>query len=290
MKGMEISYFKKEDLKKLGLLNKGRNKFQGGQVTLVGGSSLFHGAPIMALKVLSRMVDMVYFACPKEDRGVVEKIKSSLGAFIWIPEEDLEDYIKKSAVVLIGPGMMRNSKAKDGMVCDREGEKTRELSLSLFKKFPTKKWIVDGGSLQVVKASELPTGTVVTPNKREFEMLFGERLSEDSKEVTEQVERVAKRFKIVVVAKGEESVVSDGEKTLIIDGGSEGLTKGGTGDVLAGLIAGLSVNNDGLLSGAAGNFLVKKAGERLEKKQGLMYNAEDLIIEVARLGKDLEIF
>jgi len=284
---MKIEYFKESDLKGLNLVNKGREKFQGGQVTLVGGSSLFHGAPIMALKVLSRMVDMVYFACPKEDRGVVERIKASLGAFIWIPREDLEEYIDKSEVVLIGPGMMRNKRVKDGVACDSEGKNTRGLSLSLFKKFPQKKWVIDGGSLQVVKAEELPRNAVITPNKRELEMIFGEKLVESKEERCEQVRRMALKYGVVVVAKGEVSVVSDGKRMVMIRGGSEGLTKGGTGDILAGLISGLLINNEKVLAGAAGNFLVKKASERLEDKQGMMYNAEDLILEVASLWKEV---
>lgn len=284
---MRASYFKESDLKSLKSINVGREKFQGGEVTLVGGSSLFHGAPIMALKVLSRMVDMVYFASPKGDKGAVERIKASLGAFIWVPREDLEEYISKSEVILIGPGMMRNSRAKDGVVCDEEGKKTRDLSLFLFNKFPEKKWVVDGGSLQVVKAEELPRQAVITPNKREFKMLFGEELMEKGDERNEQVKRISAKYKVVVVAKDETSVVSDGNEVVVVEGGSEGLTKGGTGDVLAGLISGLLVNNERVLSGAAGNFLVKRAGERLENKQGMMYNAEDLILEVARMWKEV---
>lgn len=282
-----MSYFKESDLKSLKSINVGREKFQGGEVTLVGGSSLFHGAPIMALKVLSRMVDMVYFASPKGDKGVVEKIKASLGAFIWVPREDLEEYISKSEVILIGPGMMRSSRAKDGVVCDNEGKKTRDLSLFLFNKFPEKKWVVDGGSLQVVKAEELPRQAVITPNKREFKMLFGEELMEKGDKRNEQVKRVSAKYKVVVVAKDETSVVSDGNEVVVVEGGSEGLTKGGTGDVLAGLISGLLVNNERVLSGAAGNFLVKRAGERLENEQGMMYNAEDLILEVTRVWKEV---
>ncbi len=217
---------------------------------------------------------------------MVERIKASLGVFIWVPREDLEEYINKSEVVLIGPGMMRNSRAKDGVVCDNEGKKTRDLSLSLFKKFPKKKWVIDGGSLQVIKAEELPSQAVVTPNRREFKMLFGEELVEKIKERSEQVKRVSLKHGVVVVAKDETSVISDGDETVVVEGGSEGLTKGGTGDVLAGLISGLLVNNGRVLSGAVGNFLVKKAGERLENKQGMMYNTEDLILEVAKVWKE----
>jgi len=181
---------------------------------------------------------------------------------------------------------MRNSRAKDGVVCDSEGKKTRDLSLSLFKKFPEKKWVIDGGSLQVIKVEELPNQAVVTPNRREFKMLFGEELVEKIKERSEQVKKISLKHGVVVVAKEEISIISDGNETVVVEGGSEGLTKGGTGDVLAGLISGLLVNNGRVLSGSVGNFLVKKAGERLESKQGMMYNTEDLILEVAKVWKE----
>ena len=34
------------------------------QITIIGGSDLFHGAPILALKTASRIVDMVFFTSP----------------------------------------------------------------------------------------------------------------------------------------------------------------------------------------------------------------------------------
>ena len=73
-----------------------KSKFSGGQVVIVGGSSLFHGAPIMSLKACSRIVGMVYFASPKDDAEAVNKIKSEVQAFVWIPEDDIDGYPKKS--------------------------------------------------------------------------------------------------------------------------------------------------------------------------------------------------
>ena len=79
-----------------------------GQITIIGGSSLFHGAPLLALKVASRIVDMVFFASPEPSVGrIAEQLKSSLSSFIWVPWEETEDYIEKSDAVLIGPGFMR---------------------------------------------------------------------------------------------------------------------------------------------------------------------------------------
>src|SRR3972149_7290573 len=79
-----------------------------GQVTIIGGSALFHGAPLLSLKVASRLVDMVFFATPEKSVGTIaERLKSKLLSFIWVPWDEVEDYVAKSDAVLIGPGFMR---------------------------------------------------------------------------------------------------------------------------------------------------------------------------------------
>src|SRR5688572_1632590 len=98
---MKGEVFEAKEVKKIWQPDKSSSKFNGGQITIVGGSELFHGAPIFALRAASRIVDMVYFATPKSNKGVVERMKSKLSSFIWIPFEDLESYILKSDAVLI---------------------------------------------------------------------------------------------------------------------------------------------------------------------------------------------
>ena len=47
-----------------------------GQITIIGGSKLFHGAPLFALKTASRIVDMVFFGSPDPSIGkIAEQIK-----------------------------------------------------------------------------------------------------------------------------------------------------------------------------------------------------------------------
>lgn len=259
-------------------------KFDGGQVVIVGGSSLFHGAPVLALKAASRLVDMVYFASGEENRDIAEKIKTSLSAFIWIPRDELDEYIKKSDVVLIGPGLMRYVSEKgghNGQVCDGEGRETKALTERLVSEFPLKKWALDGGSLQVMDDGLIPLGAVVTPNTKEYEMLFRERINwRDFDGVVEKVERQAVKHGCVIALKGVVSVVSDGKSTYLVEGGSPGLSKGGTGDVVAGLTAGLLVKNPPVLAAAAANFLVKKTAEELDSERGEMFNADDLVERV----------
>src|SRR4030042_3119132 len=96
------------EIRKLYKPKKKSSNEDNGNFVIIGGSTLFHGAPILSLKVTSRIVDMVYFASPETSlRNVVDKVKASLSSFIWIPWEDVGAYIQKSDAVLIGPGFKR---------------------------------------------------------------------------------------------------------------------------------------------------------------------------------------
>lgn len=283
---MEVKKFGESQLAECKTFKSIGDKYSAGQITIIGGSKLFHGAPILALKAASRMVSMTYFSSPCEDKYVAEKIKGSLSSFVWVDRSDVGSYVAKSDAVLIGPGLMRSHVKEQGFVCDSEGEETRKMSSDLFKKYPDKKWVVDGGTLQVVRVSDLPKGAVVTPNKKEFEMMFGEKLKISYKERVEQVFNLAKKHNLVLLTKDDVSVASDGVEIWTIEGGNEGLVKGGVGDVIAGLTVGLLAKNGPLFSVCAASFLVKKAAEKLADKRGFMFNADDLVEKVPRVFRE----
>ena len=80
---MNITVFKKENLEKLYKPSLSLSGEDNGQVTIIGGSSLFHGAPLLSLKVASRISSMVFFASPQKSLDkVAEKTKSKLMSFI----------------------------------------------------------------------------------------------------------------------------------------------------------------------------------------------------------------
>lgn len=264
--------FDPKELKKLYKPKKDSSGEDNGQVTIIGGSSLFHGAPLLSLKVASRIVDMVFFASPEPSvGGVAEQIKSKLLSFIWVPWEDADAYIKKSDAVLIGPGFMRFGSEKTPEAArvhinHEEGKQTREITETLLKKFPDKKWVIDAGSLQVMETEWVPAGSIVTPNKKEYEMLFGDLTAEEA----------SKKYNCVIVQKGPVAIVSSPKRTLEITNGNPGLTKGGTGDVLAGLVVALYAKNDAFLAACASSYLTKAAADELFTEVGTNYNSDDL--------------
>lgn len=274
---MNIKTFNKKWFEESKTLKGISDKHNSGQVTVIGGSKLFHGAPLIALTAVSRIVAMTYFSSPDEDREIANLIKANLLNFIWVPFDDVDSYIAKSDVVLIGPGMMRSHIKEHGFVCDDEGEKTRVFCENLFTKFPDKKWVVDGGALQVVVPKNLPKRAVISPNHKEFEMLFGEKLKNNLDERAEQLSVMAKKNGLTILSKDEVSIVSDGEETIRIEGGNDGLVKGAVGDVIAGVLTGFFVKDSAVFACAAASYLVKKSAEKLAETRGLMFNADDLV-------------
>ncbi len=256
--------FDKKQLKKLYRPKKDSHKGQNGKLLVIGGSDLFHSASMWALETASRVVDMVFYASTPVNEEIVKKQKTRFHDGIVVPEGKIEEYIKEADCVLIGPGMDRS-------------EKTKRQVNSLVKKFSKKKWVVDGGALQMLDKKLLNKQMIITPHKKEFKRLFGVEASQ------EQAIRKAKKFGCTIVLKGKEDVVCDENECVINQTGNEGMTKGGTGDVLAGLVAALYCKNEAMLAASAGAYVNGLAGDRLFGIVGPYFNATELMKEIPKV-------
>lgn len=286
-----MNYFDPASLQKLHKISNDSTKNDNGLVTVIGGSKLFHGAPLMAIKTASRFADTIFFASPDPSTGeVAAQIKAGLFPFIWVPWNETEAYVEKSDAVLIGVGFRRfGTEKKRGIikeveVCDEECQKTKSITEKLLVKYAHKKWVVDAGSLQVISPECLPKGSVITPNQKEFRLLFNY-----PNEVLDEklVYETAVKYNLTIAVKGIETIVSSPTETVIVRGGNAGLTKGGTGDVQAGLTVALLAKNDPFLAASVASFLVKRAADELYKTVGVNYNAEDLSDRIPKLLFDM---
>lgn len=268
--------FESSQLKNLYTPPQNSHKGENGKLLLIGGSKLFHAASLWSLGIASKIVDMVYYSSVDENNQIVQNAKEEFRNGIIVPRNKIEDYVQEADCILIGPGLPR----KDG---EQTGDDdTKGLTESLLKKYSEKKWVIDGGSLQTIDPQLIPKNAIVTPHLREFKMLFGIKASEKN------VIEMAKKYNIVIVAKGPIDYVCSSIECVQVAGGNAGMTKGGTGDVLAGLIAALYCKNDDpFLAAAAGSFINKKAGENLFAKRSYYFNASDLVDEIPTTMKDL---
>jgi len=251
------------------------HKGQNGKLLVIGGSELFHGSLIWSAEIASRMVDMVHVSSPAmvNNQLMKQRLKEQFWNGIVVPWEHVEDYIEEDDCILIGPGMVR----EEGWM--GIGDETKQIVDRLLKKYPKKKWVVDGGALQEVDQELLTGSMVITPHRREWERLTGQPIIEEERE--KQVILFSKKHHgLTVLLKGSTDLVVQQEETVMVEGGNAGMTKGGTGDVLAGMVAALATTNDIWLAAQAGSILNKMAGDRLFETRGQYYNASDLMAEI----------
>lgn len=270
-----MSDFDPEILKKIYIPKRDSHKGQNGKVLIIAGSKLFHAASLWPLTVASRIVDMVFYSSVSENNALVSKMKEEFRNGIVVPREKLDDYINEADSILIGPGLPRESGLETG------DDDTKIVTESLLSKYKDKKWVVDGGSLQVISPEILPPTAIITPHQKEFERLFGVKPDKEA------VSEMAKKYSITILSKGVEDIIASPEKQVVVSGGNAGMTKGGTGDVLAGLVAALYSKNDAFISACVASYINKKAGESLEKRMGIYFNASDLADEIPAVMKHI---
>lgn len=250
-------------------------KGENGKVLVLGGSYLYHGAPILSsLAALRTGSDLVYTCVPKIN---VTSTRAYSPNLIVIPLVDAK-LTRGSARKLVGIIPKELDSATIGMglgIQDREALKMlvkdlldRAIMLSL-----------DASALVPDILSEIKDKKVtVTPHAGEFKRLFGEMPPDNIKQRSIMVQKHAKDNGITILLKGPTDVVSDGSKTFLNPKNLASMTVGGTGDVLSGIVAAmLSKNRKPVEAASAAVFVNGKAGAMAQKKNGLHIVATDLL-------------
>tara|TARA_B100000029_G_scaffold175201_1_gene172332 strand:- start:546 stop:1412 length:867 start_codon:yes stop_codon:yes gene_type:complete len=250
-------------------------KGDNGKVLVVGGSYMYHGAPVLSsLAALRSGSDLVYTAVPKVN---VQSTRSLSADLIVIPMADSK-LTRGTVNKLLGQAPQDLDSATIGMglaVQDVEALKlliksllSRDVRLSLDASSLVKE------ILPLIKNKNV----VVTPHAGEFKRLFGEVPSENKVKRIQTVEKYAKKYSITILLKGQIDIISNGTKTYTNVKNTPAMTVGGTGDVLSGITAGfLSKNRNALESASAAAFVNGLSGKITQKQFGLHLTASDLI-------------
>lgn len=176
---------------------------------------------------------------------------------------DLVDQQLSSAdSVLIGPGL--------GM---------QESNIELISKVLSEDvaTVIDADGLKLLPLAHYSRKRplIVTPHAKEFEIMAGMEPSE------ENVMRYAREHNSVVLLKGPTDLISDGNSVHRTPGGNARMSMGGTGDLLAGIVAGLlSKRMEPLHAARLGSFINKKCGERAFEKLSYWYGITDMLVEI----------
>lgn len=254
-------------------------KGENGTVLVIGGSYIYHGAPILASMAAIRCgTDLVYTAVPKIN---VQSTRATSPDLIVIPMVDQK--LTRGAVrKLLGqvPKGLDSAAIGMGLAVSERGA-LKLLIQSLLD--ADVRVVLDASSLVEDIMEIIPDkNTVLTPHAGEFKRLFGESPPEEIEGRAETVERLAQLHGVTILLKGPTDVISNGSATYLNPKKTPAMTVGGTGDVLSGLAAGmLAKNRNAVESASAAAFINGLAGARVQREYGLHATASDLYKAIA---------
>jgi len=262
-------------------------KGDNGIVLVVGGSRIYHGAPLLAsLAAMRSGADLAYVAVPK---SISTAIRSYSPSIIVLPLPDdrltvgsvnkLKAMLpKKVDAAAIGMGM---SLAKTDALTNLIGE-LNEMNAKI---------LLDASALiPDILPAVSKRDVVLTPHAGEFKRVFQQEVGNSEKEKVENVKRLAAKNIVTVLLKGWIDVVSDGNKVAVNKTHNSAMTVGGTGDVLSGLVAGLLAKGMSTFDASvAGVYINGSAGNLAYKRLGLHMLPTDVIDEIPVVMKKFDM-
>ena len=261
-------------------------KGDNGIVLVVGGSYIYHGAPVLSsLAALRCGTDLVYTCVPKINVTPTRAISPNLIVIPLVDQKLTLGAVKK----LVGALPRNLHSATIGMgLAIQEKNSLLHLVKSLLDR--DVRLSLDASAL-IPEILPLLShkNVVVTPHSGEFKRLFGDVPSDSNIERIKLVEENALKHGITVILKGSTDIVSDGKITYLCEKNTPAMTVGGTGDVLSGLVAGLlSTNRNSLESAAAASYICGLAGKEVQEKLGFHMTSMDLIDSLPSVMKPFD--
>jgi hydroxyethylthiazole kinase-like uncharacterized protein yjeF len=270
------------------------DKDERGHVLILGGSREMPGAVILAAVAAMRagagkltvatgnsVAQLVALAIPES--RVLGLAENEAGGFTVEAVAALDPLADRINAILIGPGM-------------QDEEATARLVHALLPRLQGSDTsvVLDANAMGAIlhppdgvnPPFRFDVPVLVTPHAGEMAHLTGIAKEDISAGDDRLALDMAQRWNAVVALKGARTVIAtpQGERWQH-EGGNVGLATSGSGDVLAGIIAGLAARGAGLAQAAGwGVVLHAQAGERLAARLGrLGYLARELMDEVPAL-------
>ena len=271
----------------------GGDKEERGRVLVVGGSREMAGAVILAgvaalragagkLQIATARGVAPYVAAQVPEARVFALPETRGGAVAASAAAVILERAADARAVLIGPGMadVRTTTALVLKVVPRLGQATL---------------IADPNALDSLAENPkllraLAGRAVITPHAEEMAVVRGESKEAVAAGPLKSARESSRSLGAVVALKGRETfVVAPSGEAYANRAGNVGLATSGSGDVLAGLIAGLAARGaDAFQAAVWGVHLHALAGERLARRTGpLGYLARELPGEIPSLLREL---
>lgn len=264
---------------------KNSNKGDYGKIFIVTGSVGMTGAGCLTAGAALRTgAGLVYIGVPSKLTSIYDTLVLES---VTVPLEDnntgylsrnciaqILERLKRSTAAAVGPGLSTSDdtveivgkiieSAEIPVVYDADALNAISRDVSVLKKLKTK--------------------CIITPHPGEMSRLGGITIEEVQNNRVEVAREFAAKWNVVTVLKGSRTIVADPDGEVYINTtGNPGMATGGTGDVLTGIITGLSAQGLKPLEAAvAGVYLHGLAGDNAAKIKGEHgMTAGDLVAEL----------
>ena len=217
-------------LPKLPERSENSNKGTFGKILNVSGSEYMTGAAYLS-SVSALKIGAGYVELASHDNAL-KVTASQAPEIVLAPINKIPEIIKSSTVLLIGCGLSTSNEAVNLF----------KNTISLAKDLPT---IIDADGLNILAENniELPQNTILTPHPKEASRLLKCSLNEILSDMEKSAKKISKKYNCVTVLKSHKTIVTSNEQIYYNNTGNSALAKAGSGDVLAGMIAGLLAQN-----------------------------------------------
>lgn len=260
-----------------------------GRIAVVGGSSVYSGAPYFsAMTALKVGCDMVHVFCPPEAARVVKTYSPELMVHPSYDHDTIVESEHRIDAYVLGPGIGRDERTGTVVECVVEVAQRNNVPL-----------VIDADGLYLLaKRLDQVKGcanVILTPNYGEFVNLYKaafkiENIDEESVKSGEAVQQLAKHMGCTVLQKGYSDVITNGIQTHQESSDGSPRRCGGQGDLLNGALAVFAYwafsKGDAapmLAAGVAASQLIRRAARIAFEKHGRSTLASDMITEIPEI-------
>ncbi|MHB1296771.1 MAG: NAD(P)H-hydrate dehydratase [Anaerolineae bacterium] len=263
-----------------------------GKALVVGGSANYVGAPCLAAEAAYRVgAGLVTLAVPERIHRVAAGrileathlvLPDEMGALTPEALRILAPQVESYNAMLVGSGLGREAETEEFLAALVQGKSHRTRPVGFVAteaqdepRLKLPRLIVDADGLNLLACRPawwrlLPADTVLSPHPGEMATLLGTDIAGVQRDRLHVAHEAAQRWACTVVLKGAYTVVAapSGEVT-VIPFANPALGTAGTGDVLAGVIAGLLAQGlGGTAAAICGTYLHALAGELWRSRNG----------------------
>lgn len=222
------------------------NKGTFGKVLNFAGSKNYIGAAYLSTVSILRIG--AGFAALATAKNIIHSVSTLLPEAVYLTSREGIAAIKDFSVVLVGCGLGNNTHLFKSVI-------------NHIKDIPT---VIDADGLNILSKIQitLPSNVIITPHPLEAARLLGITLNEVLSDVEGCAKALSEKYNCVTVLKTHRSIICDKTNFYVNNHGNSALAKAGSGDVLAGIIAGLLAQKMNLFEAAKlGVYIHSRAGE-----------------------------